>query len=214
MDLSDLVPGNKKLAIVDLDGTIGKLNVDWPACRIDMHAFVSKEFGGLNISDTYRVDKMEATVSDEYGDEGLKRLLPLRQKFEANAVEGSILYPEPVELVKALNSRGLRQAILSNNLKHTAVEFLKHHDLEGFFDYVIGLEDINKPKPSARGCRMIRDHYRFPVSEIIFIGDNPASDGEAAKKLGIDYMNLEFNPKTNLVSRVYVERVPYNGESK
>jgi len=57
-------------------------------------------------------------------------------------------------------------------------------DLLNEVDYVVGFDDVRKPKPDPEGLNHVLDHFELNREEVVFIGDLP-SDIIAGKAAGV-----------------------------
>src|SRR3989344_2605154 len=90
---------NKRLIIWDLDGVIAKLDIDWPLCRIETKKYLEDTYNLIFPEET-RVDKMEATVLQKFGQEALKQIVPMRERYEQGGIPNSKLNLPVIEYIK------------------------------------------------------------------------------------------------------------------
>jgi len=180
---------NKKLIILDFDGVIAKLPVDWPSCREEFKIFLKKELG-LEINENKRVDEMESILVEKFGQSTLTKSFEIRKKFEFIDFSKTKINQELLTYLTDLKKQGIIVTILSNNLHKTIEEILKLNNLNDLFDIIIGIDDSLNPKPSPKGARIILDRFNLAPKDCLFVGDSPSVDGETAKNLAMDYVNL------------------------
>jgi len=71
-------------------------------------------------------------------------------------------------------------AILTNNKSQYAEEVLEKFNLSGYFNTIIGFNDVSEVKPNPEGILKILDRWNLKPKEAIFIGDM-TTDIEAGK---------------------------------
>jgi phosphoglycolate phosphatase len=79
------------------------------------------------------------------------------------------------ELLCAVNARGMRQGMLSNN----EGRIMRAHGLDAWIDPILGEEDVPAPKPAAEGLLAIAALWRLDPAEILLVGDSAADAGTA-----------------------------------
>jgi HAD superfamily hydrolase (TIGR01509 family) len=92
-----------------------------------------------------------------------------------------------VEIIKSLP---VKKAICSLNSHEIIDRLLEKYDLENQFDIVMGIEDVNNPKPFPEGINEIMKKMNIRKMDTVFIGDS-WTDRLAALLAGIDYLNIK-----------------------
>lgn len=88
------------------------------------------------------------------------------------------------EVLAGLQTAGFRQAILSASHQDHLEMFIRHHQLESFFEELLGIQSIHAPGKVDRGLRWL-EHSGHDANEILLIGDT-LHDAEVARAMGID----------------------------
>lgn len=112
-------------------------------------------------------------------------------------ISNSCLFPEIKELLYELKNKEYKMSILSNASTKYVEKVVKVNEIEEFFIYCYGIDDVSLGKPNPDGLnKIISQHYNNNSNSrenlnsddykslCIFIGDSP-SDGQAAKACGI-----------------------------
>jgi phosphoglycolate phosphatase len=94
------------------------------------------------------------------------------------------------EVVKELFRRGIRLAISSSNTRLAIEKQISDHNLENYFEFVVGYEDlildgVAKAKPDPRCIIIALERLKKSPNEVIYVGDHPV-DIIAARKVS-DY---------------------------
>ncbi len=91
---------------------------------------------------------------------------------------------EGAETVLKNFSEKFKVAIDTSNPKETVRGIFKKFNLEKYFDVVITLEDIERPKPSAESLLKAVARLGLSPSEVLYIGDSEI-DVECGKNAGV-----------------------------
>lgn len=171
-----------KLIIFDLDGTL--INTDlyvilnhvhlsdhfYHEARFDLNTLI--EFSGPSLTESYN-----KYYSDIPYDDFMKEFMSFSDKYSNYY---SRLYPDEVEVLSNLKKAGYKLAIFTSKRRHAAEINLSYFDIKKYFDYILCLEDIEKPKPSGEGILKLIDTLHLSKEEVCMIGDS-AFDYLAAK---------------------------------
>lgn len=92
------------------------------------------------------------------------------------------LYEDTMRVLEYFRSIDVRQYILSAMEQAVLGNCLKHHQINGFFDYVSGLDNIYAVSKIENAHRLIAE-LKLDTSELVLIGDT-VHDFEVATELG------------------------------
>jgi 2-haloacid dehalogenase len=111
-------------------------------------------------------------------------------------------FAEVPEVLHALNSAGLRLAILSNGTPAMLRQAVEHAQLDGIFDAVLSVETVGVYKPHPRVYALATETLHLPASQIAFASSNPW-DAYAATAFGmrVIWCNRYNQPPENLPGR-------------
>ena len=103
-------------------------------------------------------------------------------------------YPHSKEVLKKLKDEGFNLGVVTNKLHHLTEYALSCIGLDGIFDYIVGFDDVNNPKPNEEGILKAIKHYHSSKEETIYFGDNE-SDLKTANNAGIDCALVSWGPR-------------------
>lgn len=91
-------------------------------------------------------------------------------------------YPGVREGVEELHGAGMKLAVVTSKMHGGLERGLRACRLEGFFEVLIGADDVENPKPHPEPVLMALDRLGVTASEAIFVGDSPhdMASGRAA----------------------------------
>ena len=106
------------------------------------------------------------------------------------------LYPEVREVLLELERRGLKVGLISNAYEEEIDLVLEKAELEKApFDIIVGVDTIEKVKPSPDIFRYAISKLNVKPEETIFVGDNAEADYEGAKNAGIHALLIDRTEK-------------------
>lgn len=108
-----------------------------------------------------------------------QELLPL---FDRRIVPRVLPGVEPV--VAELRRRGVRLAVVSSRRVAPLRWGLRACGLGTYFDVVVGLEDVNAPKPDPEGLLLACRRLGIPPPAAVYVGDSEV-DVEAGRRAGM-----------------------------
>ena len=88
-----------------------------------------------------------------------------------------------------LKESGYRLGIVSNKYRFRIEEFLERNNYMDLFETLIGMEDMEKPKPAPEGLLKAIERLGVSPDRSLFIGDNPI-DAMTAKNAGTDFIGI------------------------
>ncbi|MBN1219880.1 MAG: HAD-IIIA family hydrolase [Anaerolineae bacterium] len=137
---------------------------------------------GLSLPHTFErlTGKEETTLSDEFG-----RLFKVRaDKIMVNSTV--LLAPVP-QTVKFLKQHGIKLGIVSTKFRRRIETILAREGLSGFFDVIVGGEDVIKHKPDPEGLNLALNRLRCSPADSLYVGDS-LTDAETASRVGIPFV--------------------------
>ena len=105
-------------------------------------------------------------------------------------LEEIVLYKGIKHLLKTLSHNHLLTIATNANTKF-AISMTKHLDIYKYFDYIIGADKVQYPKPNPDMILKIIDKYKYNLKNIILIGDSK-KDMLAAKKADINFILVNW----------------------
>ena len=212
---------NKRYSIVifDMDGTV--LNSD-PMILKAMNILYDKYRNGVRTPESeviyFSGPPIRETLKKEFPDMDQKFIFEEFHKESYKLYKtDTFAYPYSKEVLTKLKKDGFKLAIVTSKL-HALTEYaLECIDLVGIFDYIVGYDDVIKPKPDGEGILKVIDRYGGSKKDSIYIGDN-VSDLNSASNAGIDcclvnwgprILPKEVNPKYKINSYLELEGILY-----
>ena len=99
------------------------------------------------------------------------------------------LYPEVKEVLTALKAQGAQLAILSTKYRRRIGELVSQEFPAGFFDLIVGGEDVTHPKPHPEGLQKALTQLGAAPAETLYLGDSTV-DAETAQAAGVDFAGV------------------------
>ncbi|MGA7720767.1 MAG: HAD hydrolase-like protein [Ignavibacteriaceae bacterium] len=103
-------------------------------------------------------------------------------EYEKRKLEG-FLYEGTSETLQFISDKGMEQSILSAYSQITLVDIVRHFNLEHFFSYLTGLNNIYADSKIELGKKFIKNIVHSN-EEVLLIGDT-VHDYEVAKEIGV-----------------------------
>lgn len=91
------------------------------------------------------------------------------------------MFPDTYSLLEELKNKGYTLAIFSNKIHKAIVSGLNEVNLTHYFDYILGVDEVNFPKPNPEGIKMVMEKFS---DKCIYIGDTK-SDMLTAKDANV-----------------------------
>ncbi len=179
-------------AIFDLDGTLVTFDLDiqeWRRVLLDLLRRRGYDVSGLNLT-TPTQDILDSARSqagpDNHGAfESLRReAFATLDGLETEGAASASVFPDAVETLRELKSKGVRLCILTNSGRKAAAESLKKSGLGDFFEFVLTRDDTETMKPRPEGLARAVALLGVDPGEAFYIGDS-RYDIIAAKQAGV-----------------------------
>ncbi|WP_077619475.1 pyrophosphatase PpaX [Bacillus sinesaloumensis] len=113
-------------------------------------------------------------------------------------------FPGVFETIKTLKEKGYKIGVVTTKLRNTVNMGLKLTKLDQFFDVVVTLDDVKKPKPDAEPVMLALRLLNSSPEEAIMVGDNyqdiVAGQNAGTKTAGVAWSHkgkdflLEYKP--------------------
>lgn len=179
-------------AIFDLDGTLVTFNLDireWRKVLIDLMKKSGFDTGGLDLTTPTQQILDDAEKQSESS--GGSRFTDLRREafsildsLELDGAASASIFPDALETLGRLKSKGVRLCVLTNSGRAAAKETLAKHHLDSFFEFVLTRDDTEKMKPWPEGLVKAVGLLGARPADTYYVGDS-AYDIMAAKRAGI-----------------------------
>lgn len=193
--------------VFDMDNTILRSRIDFPAMKRETYAFlVSKNIlsTGYVLSE-YTTSMLidEAARTSGMTEQLLRELWDIPKKHEVAGMRGAELEPGARELLDGLKGN-YRMAVVTNNSVAAAERALRENGILGYFDLLIGRESVQAMKPSPDGYLRVLNEYPFSADEWLSLGDSWI-DGKASIEAGIKF--IAYRPDADKLKQMNVK--PY-----
>ena len=189
-----------KLVIFDFDGTLA----DTKENIILTFQMTMKELGveiksrqecaatiGLTLEDAFKVlypgmaAEKYALLRDTY-----RRIFKENRKI---LVPG--LFPEVMETLEELQRRGYLMSIASSRQSPSLHSFLEDMKIAHLFEYAVGGDNVEHPKPAPDAVLQILRHYNLSAEEAFVVGDMPfdinMATNAGVKSCGVTWGNAD-----------------------
>ncbi len=111
------------------------------------------------------------------------------EHYQKHMFDSTRLYPGVLEILDYLKDKTLM--IITNKNRDLTLETLKHFNIEKYFKRVIGGDDVNYRKPTARPIIDLISEIKASKNEAIMIGDSDI-DVKSGKLAGIITCGLSY----------------------
>ena len=106
------------------------------------------------------------------------------------------LFPGVKATLEELHRRGHRMTIASSRLTDSLLLFMRHHDIDRYFEYVVGSDSVTHHKPHPEPALKTLAEFKIEPSEAIMVGDMPV-DIMMAHNAGIRAVGVSFGNATH-----------------
>ncbi|MDN7243495.1 pyrophosphatase PpaX [Planococcus sp. N028] len=131
------------------------------------------------------------TIDPERTEELIEEYRTLNKTLHDDLVEEYDGVPETMRLLKA---RGLKMAIVSTKRRETILHGLNLMGITDVFDVIIGLDQVNQPKPDPEPLELALELLGSTREEALMIGDN-SHDIDGGKNAGVRTAGVAWSAK-------------------
>ena len=169
---------NTKLIIFDFDGTLGDtrhnivMTMQQTISEMGLPARSEGECAatiGLPLKGCFQqlFPEMDDSMME-------KSAATYRRLFDENKkLFKPALFPNVSETLSSLHNRGIVMAIASLRSSRSLHEFVDDMSLTEYISYIVGADDVSRPKPDAEPVIKILEALHFSPEETIVVGDMP-----------------------------------------
>ena len=161
--------------IYDMDGTLTRPYIDWPRLRSEME-----------IPEGMQILEYLNTLTQEERERKEEILLA----YEQEAALNSELNPGVKETMQEIRSRGILQAVATNNSLQSVDTVFSMHGIE--VDILVTRED-GQPKPAGDLLLKAAELMGFRAADTVYVGDS-RYDIQAAEDADIRFILLASTP--------------------
>ncbi len=188
------------LAIFDMDGTILNTLED----LTDSLNFALEENGlpVRTLDETRRFvgngirRLVELGVPENSSDETVENVFKcFNEHYAVHCNDKTRAYDGIVELIKRLDSLGIKTAVVSNKSDY-AVQTLCKDYFDGLFGFALGLKDSVRKKPYPDSVNLALEKFKIKKENAVYIGDSEV-DIMTAKNAGMDCVSVDWGFRTD-----------------
>ena len=182
--------------LFDFDGTLAR--------TLDLHLSIRRrvlEAHGLHPSDeelAASLGKLDQALADWGLD--VKAVGGEMDKLVEQRLPDVDLYPGAADMLKRLKDSGKKTALITASFHAWITDTVDRHGLHGYFDVIIGADDIEHLKPHPEGLLSAMEKLGVQPDGALMLGDSD-KDLLAAQNAGIDSL-LFYPPSHRLIYRL------------
>jgi haloacid dehalogenase superfamily, subfamily IA, variant 1 with third motif having Dx(3-4)D or Dx(3-4)E len=133
------------------------------------------------------LDKAFIQLTSKKNEVLVNRFLSLfREKANEVMSKDTVLYADTLDTLRRLKHSGLNTGIVTTKSHFRIVETLNMHDTLDLIDIIVGIEDVEVPKPSPEGLLLAIDSLNEQLSNVLYIGDS-LIDAKTALAANVDF---------------------------
>jgi phosphoglycolate phosphatase len=174
----------------DMDNTLLQSRIDFAAMKREIATYLA---GVGMLGDGYPLERHTSATLIEYAraagvsDDVHRALLRIASDHEVRGMEGAGLEPGVMELLELLYKK-YALVVVTNNALAAAHKALELTGVLGYFDLVVGREQMSALKPSPSGFQYALQRFRhLSPHDWISVGDSWI-DGRAALDAGVPFV--------------------------
>lgn len=194
MDIKTYLSQNPKTHLIfDLDGTLSKLKIDWSHFRRgfwDIAESIDKPLCSTVPFESQMAIVLGEKIIRKHGPKVKDILNKYVETYEHGNYAGYILNPQLLSFVRE-NSHKYEMSVWTSNMRSVIADFLTKENLASCFKHIITRDDVLYLKPDPEGFFLIKESG-VPENRYLMVGDNPFTDGQAAKRAGIDFLLEDY----------------------
>lgn len=190
------------IVIFDMDGTLldsaKDITLSVNAVRMDNHSLgaLSEAFVVEAINREHRnlAELFYGTPSYEEKDQ-----IYFEEHYHEQCVQNVSLYEGIHDALKALKSGKIRTSVATNAPSKFACRMLEQCGVFEYFDFVMGADRVQRPKPDKEMLEYILENYGYKAGDkALMVGDN-IKDMQAAAHAGIEgaFATWGFSPNSD-----------------
>ncbi|MFB9325918.1 HAD family hydrolase [Paenibacillus aurantiacus] len=179
--------------IFDMDNTVLRSRIDFAAMKAAVAAYLAR-IGSLPVNvivQEHTTATLLALAAAQAGltPEGYEGAMQICAEHEQAGMIDADLEDGAVELLEALQRRGLRLVIVTNNAHAAAVEALERTGIAPYFELVVGREQMTAMKPHPSGYQAAKAFFAdIPEQGWISVGDSWI-DARAACEANVPFVH-------------------------
>lgn len=187
---------NYKILLFDMDGTIADTDDMIYHAMMDLYDLYNPKgkrsreevmyFSGPPIVDTLK-NEFPNQDNDFMLEEFLRISTPYYDKY-------TLTFKDEIEILIKLKEAGCKMAVVTNKGHQKAEYVLDLLHLRPYFDFVIGMGDVDTLKPAPEGIYKAIEKFNGTKEETLYLGDNDI-DYVTASNAGVDCLICAWGPR-------------------
>ncbi len=139
--------------------TLEHLKIEEPLPETEFRKRIGHHF--LNI-----FDELNIPVAD------IEEFIEIYKGYYFSFIDESVLYPGVIQVLKQLNTEGIKTSLLTTKGQDQADKIIDHFNLRKYFSFVMGRRKDIAIKPSPESLHLICNNIRIEESKTIMVGDS------------------------------------------
>lgn len=101
----------------------------------------------------------------------------------------TIIFQGVLDFLRKACDKNIKIVIVSTKHSQRIISVLENNNMEDYFDFVIGGEEVKFQKPNPEGILKAIDMLHIDKDDLVYVGDHK-NDALAAKNAGIDFIGI------------------------
>ena len=178
--------------LFDFDGTLVNTN----DLIIASWQYTYKHYLGHEVSLEHIVasfgEVLPLTMAREFPDVDVDEACNVYRDYQLHVAEEMIKTFEGIpDLLKELNARGYRVAIVTSRTRESALRYLDMLEISGYFEDLVTCDDTNKHKPDPEPILVCLRKLGVSANEAVMVGDSPF-DMKCANNAGVKSVLVDW----------------------
>lgn len=172
--MSTQTPNKIRGVVWDLDGTLIDSDLYLVANYLHMYEkYRPGYYPHLRKIISFSGPSVTQTLTEQFPDVPMEEKMTEFVRFSlTNEPKYLTLYKGERETLEGIKNLGLPQCVFTNKKRVSALNCLKGIHIDQYFQGVVALDDVSKPKPDPEGLRKCAEIMKLPVESLLVIGDS------------------------------------------
>lgn len=182
-----------KLVLFDLDGTL--VDTDLLVVEGFLHFFrkYKKEKVSLDVLVSFSGPSLKDSMKKYFPTYNTDEMVQEYKRVTWPLYETFIELYDGIEIVlSSLKNKGIKIGIVTSKARDATTKTLSQLHIEQYFDYIVCVDEVRKPKPDPEGINRALDFLKITKDETIYVGD-AITDLTTAKNAGIKCCLVSWN---------------------
>lgn len=124
------------------------------------------------------------------------------EKFDKKFLEDTQLLSGVYDTINLFHKKELKLFIVSTKYKSLIVKALKHFKLDNCFEFIIGRETIEPPKPNITPFNFLKEKFGINEKETLYVGDTH-TDELFAQNCNLKFIFFESNVEKSIANNYH-----------